>query len=220
MRLRYAIYTLALGVLAVHFVLTLIYVSPPNPIKTLTNLPQKYVGRFFYQDWGLFAPNPISMDIRVLVSCLADGYDPTPPLDINRGFLERRYLNGYDRVNRVAANYAYSRITLYRSQMPYTKLCTQTPDHPDCNVFRFTDEERKNAAEEGLRRVASAFCADISKAKSIKYEKAHLWIILSEVPRWSKRHTEGRKESVLDLGVVKLEESRAFGIWRYGGGYE
>lgn len=217
MHLRYAIYTLALGVLAVHFVLTLIYVSPPNPVKTLTNLPQRYVGRFFYQDWGLFAPNPISMDIRVLISCLADGYGPTPLLDINQGFSKLRYSNGYDRVNRIAANYAHSRITLYRSQMPYTKLCIQTPDHPHCNAFRFTDEERKNAAEEGLKRVASAFCADISKAKSIKYKKAHIWILLSEVPRWSKRHREGRKESALDLGVVKLEESRAFGIWREDG---
>jgi hypothetical protein len=154
------------------------------------------------------------MDVRVLISCLADGHNPTLPLDINQGFSKLRYSNGHDRANRIAANYAHSRITLYRSQMPYTKLCIQTPDHPQCNVFRLTDEERKSAAEEGLKRVASAFCADISKTRSIEYKKAHIRISLSEVPRWSKRYTEGRKESVLDLGVVRLEEAPAFGIWR------
>ncbi len=213
MPVRYSVYALALGTLIAHFVLTLIFVLPPNPIKTLTDLPQRYIGRFFYQDWGLFAPHPIRMDIRVLISCLTGDHE-SPPFDITRNLLKRRYLNGYDRVNRVAINYAYSFFTPYRSQMPYLELCTQKPDHPTCKAFRITEKRRREAAKEGLKRVATAFCADISKAEALRYAKAHIWILLSEVPPWSERYSGGRKDSVIDVGMVELGKSRPFGIWR------
>ncbi|PTQ55687.1 MAG: hypothetical protein BSOLF_1713 [Candidatus Carbobacillus altaicus] len=49
------------------------------------------------------------------------------------------------------------------------------------------------------------------------YTKAQIKILLSKVPRWSKRYDEGPMEGVLDIGVVEFDKTRAFKIWKMKG---
>ena len=64
-------------VLGLHFVITLIYLMPLNPIKLrLAPLITGYMQPFFAQDWRFFAPEPISQRF----GCGASGYS-IPALD-------------------------------------------------------------------------------------------------------------------------------------------
>lgn len=71
----YAIYALQLMALALflfHFALTVIYVSPVNPLRdTLEPLLNTTVGAYFPQDWNLFAPVPRTADFALLVRPLS-----------------------------------------------------------------------------------------------------------------------------------------------------
>ncbi len=67
----YAIYALQLMALALfflHFALTVIYVSPVNPLRdALEPLLNATIGAYFPQDWNLFAPVPRTADFALLV---------------------------------------------------------------------------------------------------------------------------------------------------------
>jgi hypothetical protein len=97
-----------------HFALTALYVSPTNPLKLRYNIfLGQTTGRFFQQNWSLFAPSPVTSNQRMLVRCLSlkeatsdslpsDGwYDITTPL-ITRH--QQNRFSAYDRLNRTQAN--------------------------------------------------------------------------------------------------------------------
>ncbi|CCQ94784.1 hypothetical protein CULT_2010004 [[Clostridium] ultunense Esp] len=212
---RYILYSLLLFILFAHFALTLLFVLPQNPIKNTFKLADYYIGRFFYQDWGLFAPDPIDMDISVLVRCIGENAEETPIWNITENF--NRYNNRENRVQRVAFNYAHSYINASRNEVPLFELCSKNPNHLSCVQLKEAERDRKEGAKEGLRRVSSAFCADMRYVTKKDYTKAQIKIVLSKVPRWSKRYTEGPMERVLDIGVVELYKTRAFKIWKVKG---
>lgn len=57
-----------LFVLGLYFALTLVYVSPTNPLRTLLSpLLDTTIGAYFPQDWNLFAPVPRTADLALLV---------------------------------------------------------------------------------------------------------------------------------------------------------
>jgi len=176
-----------------HLVVTTVYVSPPSPAKNaFFAVPiNQYIDRYFYQDWGLFAPNPISMDIDVLVACVK-GSLKEKPINITSPLHARRYILGLDRVNRVAVNYAYSYITPPR-----------------------TDSLQREAQREGLRRVASAFCADLAEVRGQgRYEQADIWIVLTHAPRWENRRNAEREQEYFFPGRVNLDQVPSPKIWR------
>jgi hypothetical protein len=54
--------------LIVHFTLTILYVSPWNPLRnTVYPFLNATIGTYFSQNWNLFAPIPISADFSLLV---------------------------------------------------------------------------------------------------------------------------------------------------------
>jgi hypothetical protein len=58
--------------LVAHFTLTILYVCPTNPVKVrLSSLLDITIARYFYQNWNLFAPNPTSADLVLLVRPLS-----------------------------------------------------------------------------------------------------------------------------------------------------
>lgn len=214
-KVKLLLYFILIIIFVAHFSLTILFVLPPNPIKTTIKLPSIYIGKYFYQDWGLFAPDPISMDISVLVKCVDNNESETPFWNITDDF--NRYNNRKNRIQRVVVNYAHSYINASREEMPLLKLCNINPDHASCAQLRKAENDRREASKEGLRRVASAFCADIQHATNIEYEKAHILIELSKVPPWSKRYTESPTKSFLNLGIVALDKKPAFRIWKAEG---
>jgi hypothetical protein len=59
--------------LVVHFALTFLYVSPSTPIEEILEpFLNATIGRFFNQNWDLFAPNPTDTDYALLVRPLSN----------------------------------------------------------------------------------------------------------------------------------------------------
>lgn len=59
--------------LVVHFFLTFLYVSPSTPIEQILEpFINATIGRFFDQNWDLFAPNPTDTDYALLVRPLSN----------------------------------------------------------------------------------------------------------------------------------------------------
>lgn len=77
-----------------HFACTLLYLTPPNPIRiALHPWLERYMHPYFSQSWRLFAPEPGGTDAIVLASCrVQDGeatrdsgwFDITTPLHEHR----------------------------------------------------------------------------------------------------------------------------------------
>lgn len=116
--------------LVVHFILTMIYVYPDNPIKdTLQPLLDATIGRYFAQGWALFAPEPDNTDVVLLVRPLSsneysvvrtkglpsDGwYDLSSPLWTK---LQNNRFSAYGRLSRVVSKAVYSYFYTIHSQM-------------------------------------------------------------------------------------------------------
>lgn len=85
---------LLMGVFCFHFACTLLYLTPPNPIRiALSPLLERYMRPYFSQSWRLFAPEPGGTNAIVLVTCrLQNGetilesewFDITTPLQEHR----------------------------------------------------------------------------------------------------------------------------------------
>lgn len=59
--------------LVVHFALTFLYVSPSTPIEQILEpFLNATIGRFFNQNWDLFAPDPTNTDYALLVRPLSN----------------------------------------------------------------------------------------------------------------------------------------------------
>jgi hypothetical protein len=102
------------GLLALHFVMTFLYVAPRNPISAGADKSiSSYILPYFDQDWKLFAPDPVKTDPHMLVRAKvvdAKGQQQvTSWLDITRPELAR--VKGHlfpDRVSRLSAKVAES----------------------------------------------------------------------------------------------------------------
>jgi hypothetical protein len=193
--LRYFLYGVAVAVFAAHFALTFLFVLPPNPIKTLTNLDQLYTGWFFYQDWGLFSPDPIQMDISVHFQCLGDGTS-TPMLDATTGLWKARMSNPfshYDRVGRVSTSYAHAFLMPARQETPLLTFCQENSGHDTCVALEWQRERKRESIEMGFMRLASAFCADMRDRFNTAFNEARIWIAMADVPRWSRRYVDTKE---------------------------
>lgn len=201
-----------------HLVGTALYVSPASPAKNaFFSVPMtNYIAHFFYQDWGLFAPNPISMDIDVLVRCIGRT-SQEKPINITNPLYSRRYVLGLDRVNRVAVNYAYAYITPARNDaLILDKLCRASQSHPECKRVEKRMKLQREIQREGLRKVASAFCADLAEVRGQqqRYGQAEIWILLTHAPKWENRRNAVRVQEYIPLGKLNLVQVPPPKIWR------
>lgn len=99
-RLANGLRVAVLAVLSIHFLLTGVYVLDANPLRrTLAPLVDSYTNRYFPQRWTLFAPNPLSANLSLLVRPLSPaesaavahlGVPKTGWYDLTRALWERR----------------------------------------------------------------------------------------------------------------------------------
>jgi uncharacterized protein DUF5819 len=102
------------GLLALHFVMTFLYVAPRNPISAGADKGvSAYMLPYLDQDWKLFAPDPVKTDPHVLVRAKVvdtkGQWQVTSWLDITRPELAR--VRGHlfpDRVSRLSAKVSES----------------------------------------------------------------------------------------------------------------
>ena len=167
---------LAVGAVAAHLGLTALYVTPDNPLRAeFAPVLTASIGRFFSQDWRLFAPSPADTNLTVLVSCLngplaaAAGSAPDAGLDASEpgGWVDlttplvrahqRSRLSAYERLNRAQQTAARIAASLPGQLLPWRKACDHG-DQASCEWVEAETERHQRAAREYLARTAASYC--------------------------------------------------------------
>jgi hypothetical protein len=160
-----------LGGLALHFSLTLAFLTPLNPIKLrLLPLIDGYIQPFFNQRWSLFAPNLEAKTRYLLVSCRgedAHGVSTERPwmnITLPLHELKQRYrLTPADRLER-AQMVGANQLELEDDELS-RKLLEKPADTAEYRAaVAFVEQQREGRKRAGmrlLRRVASRACAEL-----------------------------------------------------------
>lgn len=215
-KMKSIFYVGVLVIFSLHFLLTLIYVSPPNPIKTVTNLPNLYIGNFFPQEWAFFSPEPGDSDYGLSVQCIDSKVDrKTRLLDVMSGLWHRHQRNRfspYDRIQSVPGNHAFAMVAHSFADIPLLKACAANSNLPHCEDLEEQFKVQREASKEGLVKVASAFCADVAGSA---FDSARLVVWEMHVQPWSQRYSNTKERTmVADLGISTLVASKSYNIWR------
>ncbi len=198
--------------LVAHFILTMLYVYPDNPVKTqLQPLLDATIGTYFSQGWALFAnPEPDNTDVVLLVRPLtsdeynivqtkglpSDGwYDISSPLWTK---LQNNRFSAYGKLSRAVSKAIYS----YFSTPPIFASFKEPQDQKAVYAYRdIPQDQRVQLMLEG----ASAFCKDIGQ-NNASYVALMVRQIFSKP--WSERVTSKPQvvKSTL-LGVYPVDKS-------------
>jgi Family of unknown function (DUF5819) len=212
---RFVIYTLIILFLIAHIVLIILYSTPPNVFRTVTDIQNRYVGTYFPQTWNFFAPDPVNNDYGISVQCIDSKSDTqTPLLDVTTSLWKARQANRfshYDRVARVPESLALNYSNAAFEGDFLDDMCSQNPKQPICER---RDESRKANQEtqrKNLVKIASSFCADVTNSTS---DKARIKLWAGLIPKWSERYSKTKTIVITnDLGIHNLVPIKGFGIW-------
>jgi hypothetical protein len=136
--------------LVVHFTLTLIYVLPTTPIQSMLEpFLDATIGRYFDQNWDLFAPDPTDTDYALLVRPLTN---KEVEVAQTKGLPDDGW---YDLSSPVWTKLQGNRFAAYvRFSDGITNATSSYDDNADNESLKF------------LIKFASAFCKDIGKSNA------------------------------------------------------
>ena len=169
-----------------HFALTIVYVMPVTPIKLEhKKLLDATVGKFFYQDWRLFAPNPIANNAELIVKCgSADWMNITKPLLEN---LQNNRLTPAGRVERVHGGAIRLFLNTTSGAETWQKAC-QRGDKTACKKYKKLSNEFSERGKKMLVRIGSVYC----KIANETAQEVSLRIRHNKHIKWSERYTAKR----------------------------
>lgn len=203
-----------------HFGLTLAYVAPPNPIKTKTIVPNLYVGTLFPQEWAFFAPDPVTGDIGVSVSCVSEAEGvQTPYMDIISPLWEkhrRNRLTPYDRISRIPNSWAIGLFSLGDEDRAILNTCyegEELKDTEQCKTLSTAYDDQQKQAESALVRVATSYCRDLTS--SVTFDNVEVSVWEEGILKWSQRNS-GEEASIAllhETGRHPISSAKGFGIW-------
>jgi hypothetical protein len=180
-----------IGALTLHFSITVLYLTPLNPLKSRTmSIVRGYMEPYFSQRWTLFAPDPIQDHRFVLVSCrVRDGAGEreTEWLDITTPLLEAKWyhrITPADRLDRAAK--APSLMAFGAPDDVYKEL----KEHPEEYKDALAEYETAQAAQRklGMRmfaRLASSAC-DSAFGQGVT-SSVHVKYLIRKPPPYSRR---------------------------------
>lgn len=194
-----------------HFLLTIIYVFPMNPIKIrLQPLLDRTIGTVFSQNWSLFAPNPVGQDYILLIQPLKTE-DKTQLIgtkwfNLSSPFWSRFHDNrfsAYDRLARSQSNALRNAISGDPRLINYLKAC-EKGDTLSCRIYKESLEYIRDGQIQKLARIGSAFCNDINSAGN-RFKYFALRIRVVSFSSWSKRYESKKTVHDLDLGMFPID---------------
>ena len=205
----------ALAWLVVHFILTLAYVMPVNPVKIVLQ-PFLYatIGTYFSQNWSLFAPNPVSSDLVFLARPLTDaevaaipthGLPTTGWYDLSTPLWERFQKNrftAYDRLARPQGSSVRRYLSGGSELAPWWEACRKG-DADACDFFDTQLTFARAQAAKLFAKIASAFCNDVQSGASFVAVRVREKL---SVP-WSVRYTAQPQVREIDLGVYPVDKT-------------
>ncbi len=207
-----------------YFALAMLFVLPLNPVKMeLLPLLNITIGTYARQNWSLFAPNPISMDIALLTKCLkrsevagalrdeARGTATSGWSDVSLpmwGAFHANRFSAYDRLTRPQSN----AIRAFLGANPMLVLWRDACEKGDASACDRYEARLKDAQHEsaiGLQKIGSAYCNGRATASS--YAMVALRARLSSAVPWSQRNDPSvmRKSNDFSLGVYPINRQVA-----------
>jgi hypothetical protein len=212
-----------LALLILHFVLTLLYVLPPNPIKVpLVNLLHLTVGVYARQNWSLFAPNPIATNQAMLARCLtiAEMHDESTAMrqglatagwaDVSTPFWKAFQGNRFSAYDRVIRPYTHSLRTYLsggHGLSEWERACRDKRDTDACTVYDKALAAVRTDVEGSLRKLGSVFCVEHRPDAAVV--AVALRARLTPAWRWSERHNAAADRPAHDvsLGIFTIDRS-------------
>lgn len=181
-----------IGALALHFSMTVLYLTPLNPLKTRAMpLVRGYIEPYFSQRWTLFAPDPIQDHRFIMVACkLRDGDHEreTEWLDITTPLLDAKWyhrITPADRLER--ATKAASLLTFGGAD----EVLKELKEHPDDYKEAIADYEAAAGRQRELglhvfARLASSAC-DTTYGGG-RTASVHVKYLIRKPVPYSRRH--------------------------------
>jgi hypothetical protein len=203
--------------LLVHFALTIIYVMPVTPLKIeLQPILSATIGRYFNQNWSLFAPNPVSTNEKLFVKCLTKEEVEDGPVagvtaanwhDLSTPFwqaFQRNRFSAYERLGRPGSNAMRTYLTGGVGLTPWFEACRKG----DTDSCLFYQAQLKSAREQSvrlLRLIGSSFCKAIA-ARALEIRGVAFQIEVSQVRRWSRRNLQEDAPDYLRIGAFPIRD--------------
>ncbi len=204
----------ASGTVALYVASTFLYLSPPNPL-TLQWWPviQRIQQPFFVQNWHLFAPYPIRMNLVLTVRCRV-GEKTTPWHDPFTPMLARHHQNRITplgKVIRVPGNAMHLALG-WSSDEWRPLICKRTGSDPVCRGQDPAGRRQRELGQFLLHRMASAACDDIVGPRRATAVQER--ILIHEPPPWSRRlmPAEAGSTKYIELPWLRYEPWRSAGV--------
>jgi hypothetical protein len=207
--------------LVIHFGMTLLYLTPLNPIKArLGPIISAYMEPRFSQKWELFAPDPI-VDTRILlVSCsLArgpSGEEQTPWVDITTPLRSLKYRYRFTPADRLERAQDAALFMVFGEPDAAMVKLQQQRDSLPVEIRSVTDSMEKVRAEDAvtgrrlLARIASTEC--VRRYAPIPVRRVQLRMVVIEPPPFSQRSRPNKdgKTTVVQFDSTPLETVAPF----------
>ncbi|MGP7960639.1 DUF5819 family protein [Sanguibacter sp. A247] len=190
--------TLATGagltLLATHFAMTALHVTPVNPLKVEhERLVTAWIGPVFEQNWKLFAPDPIAIDQGLLVRTRDVAGVEGSFVDVTTPFLEDKHHN----LLPTRAGYQVSGVITRFIDARQTLLDATDADASEVGVF-LTPEDLAGASPEDTATYREALrdLRDTARHHAGAREAAQVQLRLVQhvFPRYSDRADTGMGE--------------------------
>ncbi|WPR68076.1 DUF5819 family protein [Glutamicibacter protophormiae] len=191
---------IAFIIISIHFSAVFLHVAPLNPLsQQLNRFTQSWTQPFFAQNWQLFAPDPASSDIGLLVKGSHDGTEMGNYLDLSTPQLERKYHNllpdnMHYTVSGVAHNLQISRQNVIED--PNVKKL-----HPnaineqnlalDAELIESAAKPTRDQYHRSLRATIDLARDEITRELEIVPDFVQIRLVNHEFPRWSERNNQG-----------------------------
>lgn len=211
----------ALVWLVVHMGLTVLFVMPMNPLTNeLQPILDATIGTYFYQNWSLFAPNPVSDNHALLIRPLtgdepeavqaggeladANWFNVSDPLWSR---FQRNRLSAYDRLSRTQSSAVRNYLSGGIELVPLFEACRKGSSGA-CETYEEQLAETRSRAVEILTRVASAISRDICRPVQSCTHVALRVRRTTGVP-WSQRFEGEPVVRDFEIGLFPIDHSVA-----------
>lgn len=213
-RAHRAVLGVALAALTFHFGMTLLYLTPTNPIRMALSDPMEgYMLPWFEQRWELFAPSPVGATRTLLVACRTDEDEADPPWhDVSGALLDAKYRYRITPADRLQRAVQAATGMIFPTKRPLVDKMRSRPEDFEEDLSRLDSlqSERRQVGERVLARVASADCDHRLGQGRTTAVRAR--ILLREAPPYSRRTDDDRTGEVKVLELDWQPYQRVAGL--------
>lgn len=180
--------------LVVHFFFVFLHAGPLNPVAvSFKSATDGYVGRFFQQNWHLFAPEPMTQNLKLYVrvkykerdspkTVMSNWYDVTGPMiKTNKATL----FSPYNRMLRIGSGYIHQLYIGGKDDLTYKLMDKISEEEKASKEINVSLEKDSKQVEQIIYRYASAFAK--REFSGVELTEVQFMTSVSDAIPYSKR---------------------------------